>query len=95
MKKIFTIRNIILGILFILIDLVVYIFLGILMMDYDDFYEEPQGEYMSLESMSTFQKSVFIGLNIWNVINIIIVIFLIYKVYKYFITNKRLHNIKK
>lgn len=48
MEKIFTIKNIILGIPIILIDLVVYIFLGIAMMDYDDFYEESKGEYMSL-----------------------------------------------
>tara|TARA_B110001454_G_scaffold211510_1_gene227266 strand:+ start:4404 stop:4598 length:195 start_codon:yes stop_codon:yes gene_type:complete len=64
MKKIVTIKNILLGILFILLDLVVYVFLGIAMMDYDDFYEESKGEYMSLESMDVFQKSIFISMNI-------------------------------
>ncbi len=91
MKKIFTIKNIILGILFILVDLVVYIFLGVAMMDYDDFYEGPQSKYMSLETMNTFQKSIFISLSIWNIINIIIVIFIIYKVYKYLNTIKQIH----
>ncbi|WP_343330563.1 hypothetical protein [Polaribacter staleyi] len=92
MKKIFTIKNVILGILFILLDLVVYIFLGIAMMDYDDFYEESKGEYMSLESMDTFQKSIFISMNIWNIINILLVIFIIYKVYKHFTTIKQIHD---
>jgi hypothetical protein len=91
MKKIFIIKNILLGILFILIDLGVYLFLGIAMMDYDDSYEKFKGEYMSLESMNTFQKSIFISLNVWNIINIILVIFIIFKVYKYFKTNKQLH----
>ena len=92
MKKTFTIKNIFLGILFILIDLVVYIFLGIAMMDYDDFYEESKGEYMSLESMNTFQKSIFISMNIWNIINIVLVIFIIYKVYNYFTKIKQIHD---
>ncbi len=91
MKKIFTIKNIILGILFILIDLVVYIFLGILMMDYDDTYKGPIENYNSLETMNIFQKTVFIGMSIWNIINILVVIFIIYKVYKYFTTDKQLH----
>ena len=92
MKKIFTIKNVILGILFILLDLVVYIFLGIAMMGYDDFYEESKGEYMSLESMDAFQKSIFISMNIWNIINILLVIFIIYKVYKHFTTIKQIHD---
>ncbi|WKD84948.1 hypothetical protein KCTC32516_00285 [Polaribacter huanghezhanensis] len=81
MKRYFTVKRIILGIFFILIDLAVYIFLGTAMMDYDDFYEESKGEYMSLESMNYFQKSVFISLDVWNIINITIVIFIMYKVF--------------
>ncbi len=92
MKKIFTIKNILLGIFIILIDLIVYLFLGVAMMDYDDFYEESKGEYMSLESMDTFQKSIFISMNIWNIINIVFVIFIIYKVYKHFTTIKQIHD---
>lgn len=92
MKKIVTIKNILLGILFILLDLVVYVFLGIAMMDYDDFYEESKGEYMSLESMDVFQKSIFISMNIWNIINIVLVICIIYKVYKHFTTIKQIHD---
>ena len=62
------------------------------MMDYDDFYEESKGEYMSLESMNTFQKSIFISLNVWNIINIAIVVFIIYKVFKYVKTIKQIHD---
>lgn len=64
--------------------MLVYIYLGVMMMDYDDFYTEDKGTYMSLDSMNTFQKSIFISLNIWNIINILIILFVVYKTIKYF-----------
>jgi magnesium-transporting ATPase (P-type) len=91
MKKIVAIKNKILGIVFILIDLVVYLFLGVAMIDYDDKCEEVRKKYNSLETMNTFQKSIFVTMNIWNIINIILLIFIIYKVYLYFRLNKQLY----
>ena len=52
------------GIGIILIDLAVYIFLGLLLMSYDDFYDESKGEYWSWESMSGFDKAVVSGIHV-------------------------------
>ena len=92
MKKIFTIKNIISGIVIILLDVCIYFFLGIAMMDYDDFYEKIKGEYMSLESMDSIQRSIFFSLNIWNFINIILVVYMIYRMYKCLNTNKQINS---
>jgi hypothetical protein len=51
MNKILTVKNTLIGIAIIIFDLAVYIFLGLLLMNYDDFYDESKGEYWSLGSM--------------------------------------------
>ena len=79
-KKIFTFKNVTIGIGLIMLDLVVYVVLGLMLMDYDDFYDESKGEYWSLESMTTSQKATYIGLNIWNIINILIIGCIIYRI---------------
>ncbi|WP_298507183.1 hypothetical protein [uncultured Maribacter sp.] len=61
-------------------DLAIYVVLGLLLMDYDDFYDESKGAYWSLESMTTSQKTTYIGLNIWHVINVIIIGYVIYRI---------------
>ena len=81
-KKIFTVKNIALGIGFILIDFVVYVVLGLLLMNYDDFYDESKGPYWSLESMTTAQKATYIGLNVWHFINVLIFGYVIYRMVK-------------
>ncbi|MBA0885060.1 hypothetical protein [Flavobacterium undicola] len=80
MKKLFTLKNILIGMGLIVFDLAVYLFLGVMLMGYDDFYEESKGEYGSLESMTFWQKTNYISLNLWNLINIIFIVFLIYKI---------------
>lgn len=81
-KKIFTLKNIAIGIGLIVFDLAFYVVLGLMLMNYDDFYDESKGEYWSLESMTASQKATYIGLNIWHIINIIIVGYLIYRIIK-------------
>ncbi|THV56837.1 hypothetical protein EZV76_16530 [Flagellimonas alvinocaridis] len=81
-KKIFTLKNVAIGIGLIMLDLAVYIVLGLLLMDYDDFYDKSKGEYWSLESMTASQKATYIGLNIWHILNIIIIGYLIYRIIK-------------
>lgn len=81
-KKIYTLKNVAIGIGLIMLDLAVYIVLGLLLMDYDDFYDESKGEYWSLESMTASQKATYIGLNIWHIVNIIIIGYLIYRIIK-------------
>jgi hypothetical protein len=81
-KKIFTLNNIAYGISFILVDLAVYVVLGLLLMGYDDFYDESKGALWSLESMTTFEKAIYIGLHIWHIINVLVIGYVIYRVVK-------------
>ena len=80
MKKLFKLKNIVIGIGLIFFDLAVYLFLGLMLMGYDDFYEESKGEYWSLASMTFWQKVNYIGLQLWHLINIILIVFLLFKI---------------
>lgn len=71
MEKYLTVKNILITIGIIITDLIIYFFLSLLLMNYDDFYDESKGEYWSLGSMNFWQKINYIGLNIWHLINII------------------------
>src|SRR5690606_28962988 len=82
MKRLFTIKNILIVVGIILFDLIVYIFLGLMLMNYDDFYDESKGEYWSLKSMDFWQKVNYIGLNVWHLINLIAIVILIYGIVK-------------
>jgi hypothetical protein len=82
MNRILTIKNVLIGIVVIIFDLAVYIFLGLLLMNYDDFYDESKGEYWSLESMTTSDKITYFGLQFWHLVNIVLIAYLIYKIVK-------------
>jgi hypothetical protein len=84
------IKNLIFLIVIILIDLAVYIILGISLMHYDDFYDESKGEYWSFASMTLSEKICAIGINVWNVINLIVIGFIIYRFVKRIIKTR--HN---
>lgn len=88
---IFSWKKFIIGLLIIFIDLIIYVFLGLMLMQYDDFYDESKGEYMSLNSMTTFDKVAHFSLMTWNIINAILIIFIIYK----FIKQIRTHHFVK
>jgi hypothetical protein len=76
--------KILVGIVIVVFDLFVYIILGLLLMNYDDFYNESKGEYWSFESMTTSDKLAVIGLNFWHVVNLISLGAIIYKLIKKF-----------
>lgn len=82
MKKILTLKNILIAIGFIIIDISVYIFFGLMLMNYEDFYSESKGAFWSLESMTLTEKFYFIGFEIWNILNLIAVGFIIYQIIK-------------
>jgi hypothetical protein len=84
-------KKIIVCILIIVLDLAIYVFLGLLLMEYDDFYESSKGEYFSLASMTVRQKVVWISYNIWSWLNLIAIGFLIYKL----VTKSFKKNLKK
>ncbi|KQO22410.1 hypothetical protein ASF10_08490 [Flavobacterium sp. Leaf82] len=71
-------------VVFILLDLAVFIFCGVYMIGYDDFYEESQGEYFSLSSMETKFKIVWIFLIFWQVLNCFLLFCILFKAYEKF-----------
>lgn len=66
----------------IVIDLFVFILLGLLLMNYDDFYDSSKGEYWSLASMNMQEKLIYISFNVWIFLNVIGIIYLIWRIYK-------------
>lgn len=75
-------KTISISVLILLLDISVYIFLGLLLMSYDDFYDESKGEYWSWASMNTAEQLTVVGLNFWHLINIIVVSYIIYPTFK-------------
>jgi hypothetical protein len=69
-------------ILFVVFDLLVFIFCGVYMMGYDDFYDESQVEYFSLSSMQTEYKVVWIFYNFWIVLNCLFLLYVLFRVLK-------------
>ena len=76
--------DIIFGLAVITADLFVYIFLGILLMGYDDNYNISKGEYWSLASMNSTEKVLYYAFHLWNIINIAGVVCIGYRIYKIF-----------
>ena len=72
----------IIGILAVIVDLAIYIFLGLVHMMYTDFYDESQGEYESWGSYSSRDKAVVVGINVWYVLNLLLVGYVLYRVIK-------------
>ena len=75
-------KSIIKWTIILIVDFIVYIFLGLLLMDYDDFYDESKGEYWSLSRMTIFHKVIYISFNIWIILNALLAIFIIYKFFE-------------
>jgi hypothetical protein len=67
---------------FLFLDLAIYLILGAAMMQYEDFYDESKGAYWSWESMTIFDKSVVVSLNFWYFINVVAAILVIRKIIK-------------
>lgn len=71
-------RPFVIALLLIAIDFSVFMYLGLMLMDYDDFYDPSKGEYWSLASMNTTQKAVYISFQVWQILNILTAIYLAY-----------------
>jgi hypothetical protein len=74
--------DIILWLIIIGIDIFVYLFLGLLQMDYDDSYDSSKGEYWSLASMNKWQLLYYFMLQLWNIFNIFGLLFIGRRAYK-------------
>ena len=77
-----TLKDVLILCAIIVIDIMVFIILGLLLMTYDDFYDESKGEYWSLASMNSKEKIIYIAYNLWIFLNIIGIVFLGIKTYK-------------
>ena len=75
-------KSIISTIVLITIDIFVYVILFLGLMSYEDNYTASKGEYESWISMSDFDKTVVISLNIWNIVNVIAILYIGYLIYK-------------
>jgi hypothetical protein len=71
-------------------DLLVYMSLGLLLMDYKDNWEAVQGELWSLSSMNLSNKALYCSIHIWNVVNLLGIAYLVCRGYKRF----KMRNIK-
>ena len=65
-----------------IVDICIYLFLGLLLMNYDDNYDGSEGAYWSLSSMNTAEKIIYISYNAWIILNIIVIAFLARRVYR-------------
>ena len=64
-------------------DLLVYVILGLFFMGYDDTYTPGKGSYLSLASMTNYEKLIYILINLWHVVNVILIVWAMYKTYKW------------
>lgn len=71
----------------IIFDFAVYLVLGMLLMNYDDFYYDSEGEYWSLSSMTISEKATYIGLNVWHVVNVMAAGYIIFRIIKKYRTD--------
>lgn len=94
MKKVFTIKNILITIVVLLADFATHIYFGLMILSYEDFYDENKGPYWSLESMTGIQQFAYIGQHILIALNWLLLGWIGYRIVMYFIKsrNKRLHN---
>ena len=73
---------------FVVLDLFIYWILAMLFMGYTDFYDESEGPWMSLQSMTTKEKIIYFAIDFWYLVNVALVIWLCYRVYKSFENRK-------
>jgi hypothetical protein len=72
-------KRAIIGLLIVMADIFIYIVLSLMMMSYDDFYDEAKGEYRSWESMTPFDKITDSLLLFWNIVNIAAALYILYR----------------
>ena len=77
-----SVKKVIIWAIFALIDLSIGLLLGVLLMDYDDFYDASKGAYWSLESMTQFQKIIYILFLTWEILNIVGILYFVFRIIK-------------
>lgn len=77
-------KSIIKWTIILIFDFSIFMILSVLLMDYDDFYDESKGEYWSLGSMTNCQKVIYILHNLWLLLNFLFFILLLWTGWKKF-----------
>ncbi len=75
-------RTFFIGLIIVFVDVIIYIVFGVMMMAYDDSYDESKGEYWSLESMTVFDKTIYFSIMLWNIINLLAILFILFNFVK-------------
>ena len=83
-------KKILIVVFLLLIDIALYFFLGLLMLNYEDFYLAEDGPWYSLESMTNQEMIVWIAYQGWFVLNGTAMVYFVY----YWINKKRPYNTK-
>ncbi|WP_298239175.1 hypothetical protein [uncultured Algibacter sp.] len=79
------IKQILFFILFIIIDLALWIIIGLVILNYEDFYDESKGKYFSLSSMTTIEKIAYFSYYIWIILNVVLIIYFAYRLIKKYV----------
>jgi hypothetical protein len=61
------------------LDVAIYLLIGLILLNYEDFYDESLGEYFSLNSMTFIEKLAYFGYYFWWIINVILFIYFLFK----------------
>ncbi len=78
-------KQILLFILFIIIDLALWVIIGLIILNYENFYDESKGEYWSLTSMTVIEKIAYFSYYIWIILNIALIIYFAYRLIKKYV----------
>jgi hypothetical protein len=74
--------NVLFYIALIAADLIILVFLGMLLMGYEDNYDISKGEYWSFKSMTKSEIVIYVIYDLWYIINGILILRFIYLFYK-------------
>ena len=81
-------KKVVFFILFIIFDFALWIIIGLTLLNYEDFYDESEGEYFSLASMTAIEKVAYFAYYIWIILNIVLVIYFAYRLIKKYISKQ-------
>lgn len=75
-------KQILFFILFIIVDITLWIIIGLVILNYEDFYDGSKGTYFSLESMNSLEKITYFSYYLWIILNVALIIYITYRVTK-------------
>lgn len=71
---------------FIILDISIYLFLGLVLLNYEDHFDRRKGDYYSFKSMNSSELLAYIGFGLWQIINLGLILYILFKLFKRFKT---------